>query len=157
MATNKNTTLIAGIVAKSVSKHWGTAKLEWVLKTIWFAEPKEPESCLCGQFPILEVCVIQNRLNENRVQVGNCCVKRFLGLPSNIVFQGLKRIQQSPEKALNEAATEYAIERGWLTEWDIKFLNNTRRKHKLTPRQMEFRMSINQKVLTRLRNSRPTG
>ena len=43
--------------------------------------------CLCSHFPIKEICVIRNRVNGVRAEVGNVCVKKFLGLPSGKIFE----------------------------------------------------------------------
>lgn len=46
------------IIALSVSSNWDVAKLEWKLYEIYEAD--EPETCLCGHFPIIEICVLSN-------------------------------------------------------------------------------------------------
>lgn len=66
------------IIALSQAKTWDVAKLEWILHEIYEAE--EPETCLCGHFPIIEICTLQNKLNSNFVTVGNCCVKKSGGI-----------------------------------------------------------------------------
>ena len=40
------------ILKRSQAKVWDIAKLEWKLNEIYEAE--EPETCLCGHFPIIE-------------------------------------------------------------------------------------------------------
>jgi len=54
--------LTTEIVARSASKVWDAAKLEWVLHEVYEAD--EPESCLCGHFPIIELCVLRNGVGE---------------------------------------------------------------------------------------------
>lgn len=68
--------LTNGILKLSVSKVWDTASLEWKLNEIY--EAVNPETCLCGHFPIVEICILKNNLNNESVTVGNCCVKKFL-------------------------------------------------------------------------------
>ena len=65
-------------------------------------------------FPIEEICVLRNRVNGNRAEVGNVCVHQFLGLPSRKIFSALERIGDDKSKALNPEAIEHAHERGWI-------------------------------------------
>jgi eukaryotic-like serine/threonine-protein kinase len=49
------------IIERSVAKNWDAARLEWRLNHIF--EVDDPETCLCGHFPIIEICVLANRKN----------------------------------------------------------------------------------------------
>lgn len=79
------------IIKLSQSKLWDVAKSEWTLYEIYEAD--KPERCLCGHFPIIEICNLKNKLNSNYATVGNCCVKKFIGLPSDKIFQVIKRVK----------------------------------------------------------------
>jgi hypothetical protein len=85
--------LTAEIVQRSEAGVWDAAKLEWELLHVFEAE--EPETCLCGHYPIIEICILHNRLKGKEVLVGNCCVKKFVGLPSDKIFQAVKRSRHS--------------------------------------------------------------
>jgi hypothetical protein len=87
------------ILSRSQATDWETARKEWVLTDIY--ESEESETCLCHHFPIREICVIRNRLNGQRTEVGNVCVKRFLGIRSDLIFSGIKRIRKDMSKSLN--------------------------------------------------------
>jgi len=138
--------LIKGITELSDSKVWDTAKLEWTLAEIIFEA--EPDTCVCGHFPILEVCVITNRINGNRARVGNVCVKKFLGLPSNKIFEAIARVAKDDTKALNVEAIEFAFERGWIDEKSRDFYLNTWRKHAgLSTKQLQWRQRLNRLVV----------
>lgn len=50
------------ILARSQASDWETARKEWGLVTIF--EAGEPETCLCGHYPIIEICEIANRLRS---------------------------------------------------------------------------------------------
>ncbi|MEV9638335.1 hypothetical protein ABZO35_28195, partial [Burkholderia pseudomallei] len=52
--------LTAEIIARSKAKTWDLAKTEWSLAEVYEAE--EPETCLCGHFPIIEICTLKNRV-----------------------------------------------------------------------------------------------
>ena len=136
--------LIAKIIELSESNEWELAKLEWELEDIY---EDDPSTCICGHYPIVEHCVLRNSVNWDRAIVGNCCVKRFMGLPSNKIFDGIKRVRNDPTKALNEAAIYFAANRKWLSDWEKEFCMDTKSKRVLSPRQMFTRKNINQKVL----------
>jgi hypothetical protein len=51
--------LITEILARSVAQTWDEARREWSLYEIY--EAYEPETCLCGHFPIIELCVLRKR------------------------------------------------------------------------------------------------
>lgn len=143
--------LFAEIIALSVAKSWEEAKLEWDLKHVYRED--EPMMCLCGHTPIIEICVLQNRCNGNLAEVGNVCVTRFLGLESDLIFAGLRRVAKNPSKALNEAATNYAHEQKWITDWEKQFSLDTSRKRKLSAKQVLKRVEINQRILAKTTNT----
>jgi hypothetical protein len=137
--------LFREIIARSIADTWDEAKLEWKLNAIWFEDM--PDTCLCGHFPIIEICEIINRENGAVAQVGNCCVKKFLGLPSDKIFQAIKRVRKDITKGLNAEAVEHAHERGCINDWERGFYLDTSRKRVLSPRQKAKREQINQRVL----------
>jgi hypothetical protein len=144
--------LFEEIIARSVAKDWETAVQEWGLKDVYDAEG-EPETCLCGHFPIVEICVLTNRINGKEAEVGNCCVKKFMGLPSDKIFTGLKRVRKDDAAALNIAAAEHAKTKGWVNDWEYGFLIDTARKRKLTGAQLAKRQQINARVLRKVKRA----
>ena len=102
------------ILALSVGKTWDRARLEWTLHEVY--ESDEPQTCLCGHFPIIEICTLLNRSNGNVADIGNCCVKKFIGLPSDKIFSAVKRVRRDPTKSLNAEAISHAFAKGWITE-----------------------------------------
>jgi hypothetical protein len=142
--------LVEEIVALSLAKSWGEAKREWVLSHVFFAE--SPGVCLCGKHPIIEHCVVCNRENGNTAVVGNHCVRRFIGLRSERIFAGLRRIASDRGARLDDAAVEYAYAKGWISDWEYEFYRDTPRGRRLSPKQRAKRVEINGKVLDRARN-----
>lgn len=140
------------IIALSVARNWDEAKREWALEDVYQAE--EQQTCLCGHFPIREICVIRNRVNSTEAEVGNCCVKKFLGLPSGGIFDGLKRVAEDTTKALNYEAVHHAHNKNWITDWEYKFSLDTARKRSLSAKQALVRQRINDKVLARFRRAK---
>lgn len=141
--------LKTAILALSHATDWEVAKKEWRLFDI--SEADEPETCLCGHFPIIELCTINNATTEKSVEVGNVCVKRFLGFRSDLIFRSLKRIRADIDKAIGPDATAFFHERGVINNWEYQFQQSTMRKRNLSGRQLETRRSINQKVLASVR------
>lgn len=137
------------IINRSQSKVWDMAKLEWSLYQIYEAD--EPETCLCGHFPIIEICTLRNKLNGKFATVGNCCVKKFIGLPSDLIFQAVKRVRNDNQKSLNAEAIQHAYDKRWINEWEYKFSIDTMRKRNLSQRQLQTRMKVNEKMLANMR------
>ena len=133
------------ILPLSQSEDWEAARKEWALHSI--IEADEPETCLCGHFPIKEICSIKNRLSGNSAEVGNICVKRFLGLRSDLIFTALKRVRIHPDKSMNAEAAIFFHSVGVLNDWEYMFTTDTLRKRDLSVKQTNMRVKINAKVL----------
>lgn len=69
-----------------------------------------------------------------------------MGIASNLIFDGLKRIAKDPDAALNVAAIEHAKSKGWIGQWEEGFLLSTQRKRVLSEKQAIIRRRINAKV-----------
>jgi hypothetical protein len=141
--------LKGAILKLSRATDWDVAKREWRLVEI--SEADEPETCLCGHYPILELCMIANATTGNTVDVGNVCVKRFLGFRSDLIFHSLKRIRSDRDKAIGPDATAFFHERGVINDWEYQFQQTTMRKRNLSDKQMLSRRKINEKVLASVR------
>jgi len=141
--------LKAHILPLSNAAIWEVAAKEWSLTGIHEAD--EPETCPCGHFPIMEICTIHNRVTGRSTEVGNVCVKRFLGLRSDLIFASIKRIRKDPDKSLNADAVAFFHERGVLNVWEYDFCQNTLRMRSLTPARLSKRRDINQKVLAAIK------
>lgn len=140
--------LAAEIIALSNANSWELAKIEWVLDSIYFAE--EPETCLCGHFPIIELCELKNTKNASKATVGNCCVKKFLGLPSDKIFQAVKKIRVDSTKNLNGETIEHAYSKGWINSWEYEFYSQVFTKRKFSVKQLAIKKQINDKILKRM-------
>lgn len=139
------------ILNRSQSKIWDIARMEWGLSQVYEAE--EPETCLCGHFPIIEICILRNKLNAQLATVGNCCVKKFIGLPSDLIFQAVKRVRKDNQKSLNAEAIQHAYENGWINQWEYNFSIDTMRKRKLSGKQLQTRMRVNKKMLVNMKRN----
>ncbi|ELB2789002.1 hypothetical protein QNE79_004428 [Vibrio alginolyticus] len=139
------------IIKLSQSQLWDVAISEWTLYEIYEAD--EPERCLCGHFPIIEICTLKNKLNSNYATVGNCCVKKFIGLPSDKIFQAIKRVRKDDEKSLNAEAISHAYDKGWINDWEKSFYLDVMRKRKLTPNQLNKKTQINNKLASKMKRA----
>lgn len=139
------------ILTLSHADEWQAAKKEWELRGINQAEPDEPETCLCGHHPIIELCEIKNRLTKNEAIVGNQCVRRFLGLESEALFRGIRRIRKDDSKSMGADLAVWLYERGAITKWEYDFQNDTSRKRSMSEKQLNVRQRINRKALLAVR------
>jgi hypothetical protein len=139
--------LVEEIIARSIADAWQDAKREWVLDHVFFADPNERGTCLCGHFPIVEQCVLLNRKNGNEAVVGNVCVTRFMGIPAEKLFTALRRIIKNKAAPLNTEVVEYAYCHGWIDDWKRRFYLNTCRVRKLSFNQRAKRVEINELIL----------
>lgn len=137
--------LEAGLIPLSRGSTWTEVRREWDLQEVYRQE--QPQRCLCGHYPILEICVIRNRFTGNQAEVGNMCVKKFLGLPSDRIFSSLRRVLLSIERALGPETIEYAYKRHWINNWEKDFYNDTWRKRLLSEKQIATRLKINRRIL----------
>jgi len=74
-------------------------------------------------------------------------IKRFLGLRSDQVFKGIKRIKNDIAKSLNADAIVLFHRNGLINNWEYGFLQDTRLKRVLSGKQMATRIGINERVL----------
>jgi hypothetical protein len=137
--------LSAAILKLSRATDWVTACREWVLIDIYEAD--QPETCLCEHYPIIEICVIKNTITQAVTEVGNVCVKRFLGIRSDLIFSALKRIRKDITKALNEDAIAFFHRANIINQWEYGFLQNTKKKRNLSAAQMRTRVGLNQRII----------
>jgi hypothetical protein len=144
--------LTSEILARSVATHWDAARREWSLAEVYEAD--DPETCLCGHFPIIELCVLANSHNGQSATVGNCCVKKFIGLPSDRIFTAVKRVRKNRDKSLNEEAIQHAHMRGWINDWERDFYLDVMSKRKLSDKQRSKKQQINDKMLENMRKKK---
>lgn len=149
MPSHNQFVLSQEIIELSEAGIWDLARAEWELVGIYFAD--EHEMCLCSHYPIKEVCVLRNKTNSNTAEVGNVCVNKFLGIPSKIIFDGIKRVSRDIEKALNTSAAHFAFRKNWINEWEYNFCVSTANLRVLSIKRMAKRTQINRKVLQNMR------
>lgn len=138
--------LASEIIKLSVSDYWDTAKLEWTFEYAYQSEG--PETCLCGHYPIKNICVIKNLKNNRQTEVGNCCINKFLGIDKgNKIFDSIKKLKDDISKSMSAEVLEYLNEKKILTPYEYDFYTDTLRKRILSEKQLNIREKINKKLL----------
>ena len=132
------------ILSLSVAKDFNSAREEWNLVGIEMSE--EFDNCPCGQ-EIKEHCHIQNKINRNRTYVGNVCIKRFVGIDTGNLFDGLRRIAEDDTANANTDLIEHAYRLGYIFEREYQFLHDTKLKRNLSEKQKEWKQKINRRIL----------
>ncbi|HBX4538976.1 TPA: hypothetical protein MH262_18565 [Klebsiella pneumoniae] len=143
--------LTSRITRLSQADEWESARKEWQLDRIYKTE--KPVSCLCGHSPISNVCVLKNTVNRRTASVGNCCVKRFMGLPSDTIFNAVDRVSKDNSKSANIQTLTLALEKRLITQWEYHFYVDTINKRKLTVKQAATRERINRKLRLLIKNT----
>ena len=134
------------IIKLSNSDFWDETKNEWNFEYAYYSE--ELQTCLCGHYPIKNICVLKNSVNKNETEVGNCCVNKFLGIEEgNKIFISIKRLKEDLTKSMSPEVLEYLNKKKVLSDFDYSFYKDTIRKRKLSEKQLEIRKRINQKLI----------
>ena len=94
------------------------------------------------------------RLNGQAAEVGNVCVKRFLGIRSDRIFACVKRLREDIDRAANAETIQLMYEQKLITLWERNFSINTSRKRNLTFGQLQKRREINEKILANIVRAR---
>lgn len=137
------------ILSLSYAQEWEIARKEW--KLVGVSEAEVPETCLCGHYPIIELCTIFNSTTDKTTDVGNVCVKRFLGFRSDLIFASIKRIRADLTKSVGSDAAVFFHDQNIINDWEYGFIENTFRKRNLSTKQIETRGTINEKILKSIR------
>lgn len=143
--------LIEAIKSLSVANNYYDAIKEWKLEII--IDSFEPTTCLCGHYPIKELCIIQNTKNKEKTIVGNCCILKILNIDTEKLFKGLKKIKKDNSKSINKEFLNYVFEHNIINDWEFDFYDNIKLKRKLTLKQLECKSKINEKILIYFQNN----
>ncbi len=142
--------LTTKLLKLSFSKTWDEAKLEWDLIEVEKVSESDTEECVCGKNPIMEICTIKNKINNNIARVGNSCVKKFIN-KSDKIFRSISQIKKSSDNSLNAETISFAFEKQWITQKDRDFYIDIFRKRNLSDKQSNWKTSINKKILNKIK------
>lgn len=133
------------IIERSKSDDFNIAKEEWQLVEIEYSEAWD--NCPCGQ-EIKKLCYIKNKFTKVKTYVGSTCIDNFMGMDTEKIFRGLKKIKEDINANANEALINYAWGLGYLYgEKEYKFLMDIKNKRRFTARQSEWKEKINKRIL----------
>lgn len=138
--------LKAHVISLSEANDFEAAKREWSLAGVELSE--EWDNCPCGQ-DIKEHCFIRNTLNGNETYVGNICINQFIGIDTGNLFDGLKRIAKNRGANVNEDLIIHAHQLGYIYPDEYRFLMDTRRKRRLSEKQLSWKRKINHRILNK--------
>ena len=134
------------ILSLSDSNDWDFAKLEWSFEFAYYAE--ELQKCLCGHYPIKNICVIKNRRNSSVTEVGNCCINKFLGIDEgNKIFSSIKKLKDSETASMSSEVIEYIYKKKGISDFEYNFYKSIYRKRIMSDKQWDIKKRINQKFL----------
>jgi len=144
--------LFQEIIALSVANEWDLAKYEWKLVDI--IEADEPEYCLCGHYPIKELCELRNFKNNNTTIVGNHCVNKFMEIKSNKIFESIKKLREDISKSANIETIDFLFEKDLISTWEKDFYSDIFRKRVLSENQLRKKIEVNRKILSIVKKRR---
>lgn len=134
------------IIKLSNSDDWNLAKSEWDFEYAYQSE--EPEECLCGHYPIKNICVIKNQENGNYTEVGKVCINNFLNIQKgNKIFDSISKLKTNPKSSISKTALEYLKSKDGLSDFEYNFYLDIIRKRNLSEKQANLKEKINQKFL----------
>lgn len=138
--------LFSKMLKLSTVHYWDDIVLEWNVDDIY--EDDEFCTCACGHYPIKEVCVLKNIKNGNVINVGNCCVKKFIGMDSSSLFNSIKRIKKDVNRSVSKEALTFYLNKFVINNIEYKFYNDIIRKRKLSDKQRAWKTKINNKIIS---------
>lgn len=134
------------ILKLSSSKIWNSAKNEWIFDFAYYSDTQQ--TCLCGHFPIRNICVIKNESNNNVTEVGNCCINKFFRIhDGNKIFVSIKRLKEDISKSMSTEVLDFLHLKKIISPYEYDFYSNIIRKRNLSHKQLEFKKRINNKLI----------
>jgi transcriptional regulator of met regulon len=138
---------INGVLESSMNSNWQQAKQEWVYISSY---EEHGNHCLCGH-SIFEVCVCENIYNGFTIQVGNCCVKKFMSDTSlwpqvkqmSSILHGIKN---NILYSINIGSLYDFFLKNVITEWEFQFYQSIGKKRNLSEKQKQIKTNINLKI-----------
>ena len=140
------------ILELSFCENWQDAKDEW---EYLYSDEIHGSECICGH-PITEVCTVHNKFTGHTVEVGNCCVKKFMADTSlagraNRDFKIIKGIQRNPIYSIQDSTFLIeCVSDGTISENSYRFYRDINRKRKLSPQQYKWKYDINLAILNKI-------
>ncbi|NGX33632.1 MAG: hypothetical protein K1060chlam4_01703, partial [Candidatus Anoxychlamydiales bacterium] len=144
--------LPAEIISLSRSRDWAIAVNEWQLDYIeHLGAGEESDTCLCGHYPIRELCHIINTRTHEKATIGNHCIERFnKDDPAHAVFgdapkvfRSINQILNDPKATASKALLDYASKKEVLTKNQVRSYEEDKGKRNLRVSELKYRAEIN--------------
>jgi hypothetical protein len=153
-SNNKRERFISEILKHSNSNNYYDAINEWIYMSSYECHGS---NCICGQ-DIVEVCCIHNIFNSNSLEIGNVCVRQFIGgciqEENEINWWILKSFKKNNLFSIKENYLERFFIKGVINDWEFKFYSNVTGKRKLSYKQGISKLVINNKIITHLKENK---
>jgi hypothetical protein len=144
--SNSTSTIIAILLENSERSVWEEARTEWRVTGIFQIKGYDKVAfCKCGQ-RIKECCYVQNSLNGTELILGNCCVKAIRDDISK-VFQAIR------DRRINAALIAFAVQLGYIDDWEKSFLEDVWRMRWMSPKQSAKFQEIKNKIYDHIENT----
>lgn len=107
--------------------------------------------CECGQ-SIKEICIIQNKYNQNMLEIGNCCVNYFLNdFSNNVYFKDYQRILKNKKSTILKNESLYMLyELGAISEIALdQYIFNIKEHDYLVDEVSSIFIKIIEKTITK--------
>jgi hypothetical protein len=153
MNTNKKNfwlqNFTSALINASESNIYSKAIEEWKLDHIYFCAKYGDENCICTH-EIQQVCIVKNKINGNKLNIGNCCISKF-----NIAGgkDTVKAIDSLKKDKLNKSLILLAFELDLIDEWSKIFLLNIVRMKLLTEKQHYWKNRLMRQIKDGIINS----
>ncbi len=72
-------------------------------------------------FLSLKFVILRTRSTLTMRLLETAAFKKFIGLPSDKIFQAIKRVRKDDQKSLNAEAIFHAYDKGWINDWEKAF------------------------------------
>lgn len=133
------------VLEKSVSQDLVTAINEWSFN---FVFQRDNSRCLCNH-PIKNVCVIKNLKNGTTTEVGNCCVKNFMGIKEgDEILASILRLKKDNSKNIGGRALDFIRKRNIVLEKnDFDFYTKVSKKRCTYKHELEKKKEINDRFI----------
>jgi hypothetical protein len=122
---------MSALIEASEASSYDEAIEEWELNHVYICDKYGDENCICTH-EIQEVCVVKNKINDNELHIGNCCINKF-----NIAGgkNTTKAISLLKKNKVNSSSINLWFELKMIDEWERDFLMQLRRTRLLTEKQ----------------------
>jgi hypothetical protein len=136
------------VLKKSDNKEWDKAKKEWEIITITTIDDiYNYGACTCGKTNIKNIIQLLNKINNNELIVGNCCINRFFEIKTaNKVFNAIKK------NRINNFMIEDSYKKNVLNNWEYNFIKDIYKKKKLSDKQKLHYSKIKDKIILLYKN-----